>query len=1153
MGQQYAVVDGIRYGYVDDTAFVAERNGEVTYSGDIVIPAKVTINGNIYTVTSIGTNAFKECRDLTSVIIPEGVTTIKNYSFSECSGLTSITIPESVTTISSVAFSGCSGLTSITIPKNVTKIGSYAFDGCSGLVSIIVETGNQNYDSRNNCNAIIETATNKLFAGCKNTFIPNGVTTIVNGAFGGCSGLTSIIIPESITSIGQYAFGDCTALTSITILGNLTKIADLTFSGCSGLTSITIPESVTSIGQQAFENCSALTSITISQNVTKIGFMAFRGCSSLTSITIPESVISVGQQAFEGCTGLTSVILQTSIGNLQFAGCTSLTSITITEDVTYIGGSAFFGCTSLTSVFIPKTIIVIEPSAFEGCSGLTTIEVASDNTKYDSRNNCNAIIETATNNLVVGCKNTVIPNDVTSIGSNAFKNRRGLSLITIPGNVTSIGNDAFYDCRDLSSITMQEGVTSIGIESFGWCSNLASIAIPQSVTTINSYAFVGCTGLKSITIQEGVTSIGGNAFSRCDNLLQLSCSAITPPTIETTTFKYFDATLYVLCDAYEAYKNHEVWGQFKNIECRSLNASDIEDIAINDGEALPIIDLSEYFSSDDGEIVFSAKSSDNRVVYPVVMGNRLGFVQYGTGKAEITVTATVEPLSRSRSFTLSINTETQPQDCELSLSAKITQPKCYGSEDGKIELTVIGGTEPYYYKWSNGRTDGTLSGVCSGTYSVLVADENGCTAEKSFTIAETDSITITETLTKPTCRKSNGKITLNITGGTEPYSYLWNLPKNRIDVAKDLENLQSESYIITVTDKNSCKASKTINLPDNGAPTVKLKSVEPSKCLEATGSIEVEVSGGSSYSWSDSSNVNSLIRPKLFPGNYTFKVSDNNGCRATMLVTVPMQQFRQPEISLVSYGDTAGHNLVIWQKEQTDEIEKYFVFRESNQAGDYDRIGSLAYNETSIYVDETANFNATSCRYRISAANQCGESQLSYAYRTMRLQRKRVDGGLLLWWNSYEGFEFVKYTLYRLTNEGLEKYVELPANKYRYVVKELDPNTIGFFVTVELTEIVDVNKPMKAEGGPFAIAFSNLAEVENADAIEVVPENPSFIFSKNKTIFISNAGENNIFVCDMTGKIIAQRQKVNSAEIHVKLAGVYLVIVGDKVFKVVVE
>ena len=1095
VGQEIITVDGFWYEILnDEEVSVTHLNSDndsysSPYSGNVVIPATIQYEGTTYSVVTIGKNAFN-----------------KSY-------VTSVSIPNTVKTIEYRAFTVTPKLTSITIPSSVISIATNSF-ASSGVASIAVEEGNPVYDSRNNCNAIIETATNTLVQGCKNTVIPNDIVSIGDYAFFQM-GLTTINLPNSIQNIGYVAFSNNDKLSIITLPENLITIGISAFNN-SSITSITIPATVTSIGSNPFSFCSNLVSIKVAEGnpvydsrnncnaiietssntlvqgckntiipntITSIGDHAFYG-SPIVSINIPNSVVEIGPSAFQRCSQLLSISIPdgvTSIGVHAFSGCSKLTSINFPYSLTTIGGEAFMG-TSLTSIIIPKSVTSIGSNAFL-LSTLTSIQVEEGNPKYDSRNNCNAYIVTATNKLIRGCHNTIIPNSVTSIEAQAF------------------------DCPNMTSILLPENLVSAGNSAFGGCSKITQV---------------------------------------------ISC-AKNPPDIWGNAFPNYSATLYVLCDSYEAYKNHEIWGQFENIECRSLNALDIEDIAINDGEALPIIDLSEYFSSDDGEIKFSAKSSDNRVVYPVVMGNKLGFIQYGTGTAEIIVTATVEPLSRSRSFTVSINTETPPQECELTLSAKITQPKCYGGEDGKIAVSVSGGTEPYYYKWNNGRTDGTLSGVSAGTYSVLVADENGCTAEKSFTITETDSIAITEKLTKPTCRKSNGKITLNITGGTEPYTYLWNLPKNRIDVAKDLENLQSESYIITVTDKNSCKASKTINLPDNGAPTVKLKSVEPSKCLEATGSIEVEVSGGSSYSWSDSSNVNSLIRPKLFPGNYTFKVNDNNGCRATMLVTVPMQQFRQPEISLVSYGDTAGHNLVIWQKEQTDEIEKYFVFRESNQAGDYDRIGSLAYNETSIYVDETANFNATSCRYRISAANQCGESQLSYAYRTMRLQRKRVDGGLLLWWNSYEGFEFVKYTLYRLTNEGLEKYAELPANKYRYVVKELDPNTIGFFVTVELTEIVDVNKPMKAEGGPFAIAFSNLAEVENADAIDEVEENQAVVYSKDKKITVTNAQNKNIFVCDVTGKIVAQQKNVETAEIPVKTAGVYVVIVGKNVFKVIVE
>ena len=148
------------------------------YTGNVVIPESVTYNGTTYSVTSIGSYAFRGCR-----------------------GLTSITIPNSVTSIGGGAFIDCTGLTSIEIPNSVTSIGMYAFSGCTGLRRISVESGNTIYDSRNNCNAIIETATNKLMAGCQNTIIPNSVTSIGYHAFYECTELTSITIPNSVTKI----------------------------------------------------------------------------------------------------------------------------------------------------------------------------------------------------------------------------------------------------------------------------------------------------------------------------------------------------------------------------------------------------------------------------------------------------------------------------------------------------------------------------------------------------------------------------------------------------------------------------------------------------------------------------------------------------------------------------------------------------------------------------------------------------------------------------------------------------------------------------------------------------------------------------------------------------------------------------------------
>ena len=225
----------------DGTCSVKALDSE--FGGEVVIP-KVSSLGDIVTsmgeqgfaecsfksiiipnsVTSIGYNAIGLCFDLERITIPDSVTSIGENAFSACKSLTSITIPDSVTSIGSRAFLGCSGLTNITIPDSVTSIGSRAFNVCDSLTSIIVSNGNSIYDSRNNCNAIIETATNTLIAGCKNTIIPNSVISIGDYAFEGCSGLTSITIPDGVTSIGESAFEGCSGLTSIYIPSSVTTI-----------------------------------------------------------------------------------------------------------------------------------------------------------------------------------------------------------------------------------------------------------------------------------------------------------------------------------------------------------------------------------------------------------------------------------------------------------------------------------------------------------------------------------------------------------------------------------------------------------------------------------------------------------------------------------------------------------------------------------------------------------------------------------------------------------------------------------------------------------------------------------------------------------------------------------------------------------------
>ena len=391
-----------------------------TIPENLIIPSLVYRGERPYTVTSIGDEAFKDCYGFASMTIPSSVTSIGNNAFSGCSSLTSITIPEGVTSIGLAAFSGCSGLTSITIPEKVTIISDDAFIGCSNL--------------------------------------------------------TSVTIPSSVTSIGGHAFSNCSALTSVTIPSSVTSIGLDAFSGCSGLTSMTIPSSVTSIGGSAFYGCSSLTSIAILEGVTSIGGSAFYGCSALTSVTIPSSVTSIGDFAFNDCSGLTSVTIPssvTSIGDQAFSFCSGLTSVTIPSSVTSIGLAAFSGCSGLTSITIPENVTSIGLAAFESCSGLTSIYVDSANGTYDSRDNSNAIIETATNTLVAGCKNTIIPSSVTSIGNFAFDGCSGLTSVTIPSSVTSIGDWAFYGCSGLTSVKVDlETPLSISSSTFSSRNNL---------------------------------------------------------------------------------------------------------------------------------------------------------------------------------------------------------------------------------------------------------------------------------------------------------------------------------------------------------------------------------------------------------------------------------------------------------------------------------------------------------------------------------------------------------------------------------------------------------------------------------------------------------------------------------------------------------
>jgi len=292
--------------YQKDFALEAERSYEVNalWNGhawvitvvEIIVPffAKLSLNnGEVVELQGSGeltsTMVFRYRSSLVSVEIGELCTSIGGSAFSGCSGLTSVTIGNGVTSIGDWAFQMCSGLTSITIGSSVTSFGNSVFLQCSGITSIVVDSANTIYDSRDNCNAIINTSTNELIRGCNNTVIPNSVTSIGDGAFNYCSVFTSITIPDSVTSIGGYAFNSCTSLTSITIPDSVTSIGQNAFGYCTSLTSITIGSGVTSIGTYAFSNCTGLASITsLATTAPTIQSETFKKVRRNGTLTVPS-------------------------------------------------------------------------------------------------------------------------------------------------------------------------------------------------------------------------------------------------------------------------------------------------------------------------------------------------------------------------------------------------------------------------------------------------------------------------------------------------------------------------------------------------------------------------------------------------------------------------------------------------------------------------------------------------------------------------------------------------------------------------------------------------------------------------------------------------------------------------------------------------
>lgn len=618
-------------------------------------------------VKSLGENTFENCSSLNTVVLPSNLKSIPKMAFCKCKGLEQLNLPEELVAIDDYAFMDCISLSKVSMPQNVYRIGLGAYRNCSSLKKVIVN------DMDAWCGIIfVSQDSNPLFHAqhlysdddteiktlmlssrrikdytfykAENIssiyIIGDGsiIPEISNHTFGSsCYTWTDLYVPEgkkeefsnadcwrNFKSISESDF--CVLTDGIRCRIKNSKEAEVTkpVDGESYSGDIVIPESVsfagidfkiTSIGKQAFYYCENGTSVTIPNSITYIGKETFYRCRGLTSVTIPNSVTSIGERAFEGCSGLTSFVIPNSISSIEnyvFEGCSGLIFIDFPKTISSIGEWAFAGCNSLTSINIPNSVKFIGRGAFSRCNGIATIVVEEGNQIYDSRENCNSIIETQQNILIAGCKKSIIPSGVTAIGDNAFFGCSVLTSINIPNSVTSIGIEAFYDCSGLTSIAIPNSVTSIGSNAFcrsgltsviipnsmtsipsgcfQSCSKLTFIDIPNSITTIGEYAFAKCWFLTSITIPHSVTSIRNEAFWDCDRLTLVKSLNATAPTLGGNAFDVVnDATLQIPKNSETSYINAGYTYYFKNIV--EFDPSGIQGITMDKSIKSPVYDL----------------------------------------------------------------------------------------------------------------------------------------------------------------------------------------------------------------------------------------------------------------------------------------------------------------------------------------------------------------------------------------------------------------------------------------------------------------------------------------------------------------------------------------------------------------------------------
>lgn len=601
-----------------------------------------------YGVTYIGRYAFAACSALQHVVFPTSINSIDIYAFSSCRSLGSLNLPEGIQSIGRESFSGCSSLSSVYVPNSLNSSGPYCFDACPQIPGPVHNDHLFIFMPRHSTGAYsipqgITCVSNTAFCGCENitrVIVPEGVTSILLSGFCGCEQLDSISLPTTLTSIGNSCFEGCSSLRSIYFHDGVTEMPETCFSQDYALRSIHLPNTLKRIQNYVFYNCSSLQSVIVPDATEIIDYAAFYNCSSLREIGIPAAMQRIGSEVFTGCISLSKVIWNaresnsyedptftpfyyvregitdfifgdsvrvipqylcygmrnirnvgigknvTEVKKLAFEECwgirnvdwnakhcnnfeiydyapfypvaDSIRTFHFGDSVQFVPAYLCMGMCNLDSLYLPALVDTICSYAFRGVCGLKSIIVNSENAKYDSRNQCNALLHTASSNLLLGCRNTVIPANTRDIAEWAFRDVHGLTEAIIPDCVRTIGREAFFGCIDLETVTLPQGLRRVEDYTFTDCRSLKNILWSDSLEYIGVRGFGHCDSLTAMILPATLEQLDKMAITNCPNMQTMYCLADTVPQIERNSIDV-PCPIHVPCASVRDYRADAYW------------------------------------------------------------------------------------------------------------------------------------------------------------------------------------------------------------------------------------------------------------------------------------------------------------------------------------------------------------------------------------------------------------------------------------------------------------------------------------------------------------------------------------------------------------------------------------------------------------------